>query len=310
VLAFLRGPSAYAELAGLPKRSWGLVVSERSAGSRSRIRARLHMLADYMVVNSHAARITLEREHPGLRAKVVTLYNAVHIEPHIPVRQTPGGFHEVKLIVAARLDYNKNAQGLLAALQILKASQPSLYLRVDWYGNQKAEPDLFREMQDGITNMGLGGAFRLHPPTDNIHEMMSQAEAVMLPSFFEGLPNAVCEGMALRKPILMSTVSDAGNLVQDGVNGFLFDPHSPESIADAISRFAALSRDERVRMGEASHRKAEALFDLGSVADHYLRVLQAAAERKSVKIEHWPEEVPETALRPFSESNRGGLARG
>src|SRR5262245_14015490 len=31
VLAFLEGPSVYAELAGLPRRRWGLVVSERLA---------------------------------------------------------------------------------------------------------------------------------------------------------------------------------------------------------------------------------------------------------------------------------------
>lgn len=117
-----------------------------------------------------------------------------------------------------------------------------------------------------------------------------------LPSFSEGLPNAVCEGMALGKPILMSAVCDAGNLVQEGINGFLFDPHSPESIADAIARFVKLTPEERDRMGRASRAKAEVLFDMNTVVEYYLRVMEAAAARKPLEIEHWPEAVPVTAM--------------
>jgi hypothetical protein len=101
--------------------------------------------------------------------------------------------------------------------------------------------------------------------------------------------------MALGKPILTSDVSDARNLVEDGVNGFLFDPHSPESVANAISRFTALSPEEKTRMGRAGRAKAEVLFDLGTVADHYLRVLEVAAVGKVLRVEHWPEAVPDAA---------------
>jgi glycosyltransferase involved in cell wall biosynthesis len=309
VLALLAGPSAYAELAGLPMRTCGLVVSERSAGVRSRVKARLHTLADYLVVNSHAARIAIGREHPRLRAKLVTIYNAVRVEAASPGLHGPADPYRIKLIVAARLDRNKNARGLLLALQTLNASQPSLRLRVDWYGDQKAEPEVVRETQDGITGLGLEGVLRLHPPTDNVHNVMSQADAVVLPSFYEGLPNAVCEGMMLCKPVLMSDVCDARNLVQEGINGFLFDPHSPASIADAIRKFAALTPEDRARLGRSSRARAEVLFDVNTVAEHYLRILEAAAARRPLKIEHWPDEVPEAALKTSSEAEGGEPAR-
>lgn len=312
VLAFLQGPSVYAELAGLPKRSWGLVVSERSAGVMGRlgVKAGLHMLADYIVVNSHAARIEIEKRLPRLRPKLITIYNAVDVGPRGLTQRVSAEPSEVRLIVAARLDRNKNAQGLLLALHALRVSQPALRLRVDWYGDQKAEPEELREVQEGIIDLGLEEVFRLHPSTDNIHDFMSQAIAVVLPSFYEGLPNAVCEGMALGKPILMSAVCDAGNLVQDGVNGFLFDPYSPESMADAIARFARLTPEDRVRLGRASRARAEKLFDVNTVVAHYLRILAAAAERKILKVEHWPEAVPDNATRSRSQSDGGGLSRG
>jgi glycosyltransferase involved in cell wall biosynthesis len=297
VLAFLVGPSAYAELAGLPMRSWGLVVSERSSGVASGpgLKVNLHVLADYVITNSHSARIAIEKRLPRLRSKLVTIYNAVRAEVPESDRHSPVESPEIRLVVPARLDRNKNPKRLLSALKLLTASQPSLRLRVDWYGDQKAEPEVLHEMEKGIIDLELEGVFRLFPATDNIHDVISQADAVVLPSFYEGLPNAVCEGMMLGKPILMSAVCDAGNLVREGVNGFLFDPNSPSSIADAICRFSKLSHDERNRSGKASRAKAELLFDVNTVVEHYLCILKAAAARKVLKIEHWPEEVPGTA---------------
>jgi glycosyltransferase involved in cell wall biosynthesis len=196
------------------------------------------------------------------------------------------------LVVPAALDRNKNPKGLLSALQFLGVFQPSVRVTVDWYGDQKVDPEQLPEIQQGIARLGLEGVFGLHPPADNIHEVVAQADAVILPSFHEGLPNAVCEGMMLGKPILMSDVCDARNLVQAGVNGYLFDPHSPESIANAVAAFARLGFDERLRMGMASRARAEVLFDIDTVVSHYLRVLDAAAARAHLEIEHWPGEVP------------------
>jgi glycosyltransferase involved in cell wall biosynthesis len=293
VLAFLTGPSAYAELAGFPTRSWGLVVCERSAGvvNRSWVKTYLHTFADYVALNSHSARIAIGEAHTRLRPKLITIYNAVQIDSLGCSQAASAGPDEFRLIVPARFDRNKNPRGLLLALQTLNAARPSLRLRVDWYGDQKAEPEVVRETQDGITDVGLEEVLRLHPPVDNIHDAMSQADAVVLPSFYEGLPNAVCEGMMLGKPILMSDVCDARNLVQEGFNGFLFDPYSPAAIAGAIVRFAELAPEERDRMGKLSRARAEVLFDVNTVVKYYLRMLEAAAARKKVAVEHWPQEV-------------------
>jgi glycosyltransferase involved in cell wall biosynthesis len=312
VLAFLDGPSAYAELAGLPTRSWGLVVSERLARRRNRfdLKLWLHGLADYVVANSHANRLIVERRCPWLTPKMVTVYNAVHLEDyHAAV--FAGARHEgTMLVVAARFAKQKNLQGLIRALSDLKSRRASVAVTVDWFGDQEREPGVVEEARREIGSLGLERMLCLHPPTPEIHEAMSRADAVLLPSFYEGLPNAVCEGMALGKPILMSAICDAGNLVKEGVNGFLFDPCSPNSIADAISRFAKFSGEERIRMGNASRTIADTLFDVRAVADRYLRVLEAAAARRPLKIQHWPEEVPETAMKSSSGSGGGESARG
>ncbi|HTW92736.1 MAG TPA: glycosyltransferase family 4 protein [bacterium] len=290
VLAFLDGPSAYAEMAALPNRTWGLVVSERSAGNRnqSRFKAYLHTLADYVITNSHSARVPIEERLPRLRPKLITIYNAVNVSRSAAARVDADNRRGTKLIVAARLDQNKNARGLLSALKTLHDSAPGIRVQVDWYGDQTVDRRAAQAAQQGIIDLGLEGAFRLHAPVSNIHDIVADADAVVLPSFYEGLPNSVCEGMMLGKPILMSAVCDASNLVEDGVNGFLFDPYSPKAIADAIAKFAALTPEDQNRMGRVSRARAEALFDVGIVANRYLRVLEAAAAHEQVRIDHWP----------------------
>lgn len=297
VLAFLPGPSAYAELAGLPKRSWGLVVSERSAGyvNRSWLKMYLHTVADCVIANSHSARLAIQNRFPRLRSKLVTIYNAVQIRARGQDQQAPAKPHEVRLVVPASLDRNKNAQGLLRALRALRATQPSLNVRVDWYGSQEVEPELLPEIRREVADLGLERVFHLHPATDHIDDVMSEADAVVLASFYEGLPNAVCEGMMLGKPILMSDVCDARNLVEDGDNGLLFNPHSPESIAGAITKFAGLTPEERDRMGRAGRERAEVLFDPNTVVERYLRILEAAAARETITPQHWPEFSPDAA---------------
>src|SRR5262249_30261630 len=94
VLAFLDGSCLYAELAALPYRKWGLVVSERLAvpGSHRAVlpwRRWLHGIADYVVTNSHTNRLMLEYAVPGLKGRVVTIYNALDVNTFFP---REGGF--------------------------------------------------------------------------------------------------------------------------------------------------------------------------------------------------------------------------
>jgi glycosyltransferase involved in cell wall biosynthesis len=69
----------------------------------------------------------------------------------------------------------------------------------------------------------------------------------------------------------MSTVSDAGNLVQEGENGFLFSPHDPSDIAEAIAKLPSLTEAERVALGQ--------YFDIRKIADLYASILWAASRR-------------------------------
>ena len=71
--------------------------------------------------------------------------------------------------------------------------------------------------------------------------------------------------MSCGLPILCSRRFENPYIVEEGVNGFLFDPENVDDIVAAIKRMAALPQDERRQMGRRNRqlcleRNTEAAF--------------------------------------------------
>lgn len=300
VLAFLGSSASYAELAALPYRRWGLVVSERGAKpslskGTKRLRKIFHLLADAVTTNSHTNRLMLEAEIPALQSRVITIYNAVDLDrfkPGNPVCNKG----KIQLVVASKFNENKNVLRTIEAIDLVRNKHRDVLVSVDWFGNTTDDRRLWQLCRDAIKQRRLEGHFRVHEVTQDIVSQYQQADAVLLPSLHEGLPNTVCEGMACGKPILMSDVCDAGNLVRENENGFLFSPEYPSHIAEAIYKFSLMTPQERLAMGERNRELAEKYFDLRKFADIYESVLHSASRKQHPNCEHWLPEVPQTAL--------------
>ena len=120
VLAFLPGSCLYAEIASLPSRRWGLVVSERLAVPNSHKAALpwdrlLHCLADYVTTNSHTNRLMIEQAVPRLANRVITIYNTVDSTTFFPARSPSNANGTVSLLVPASYQRKKNMTHLIEA---------------------------------------------------------------------------------------------------------------------------------------------------------------------------------------------------
>jgi glycosyltransferase involved in cell wall biosynthesis len=308
VLAFLEAPSLYAELASIPGRRWGLVVGERLAdpGMKKGIGPWLrqaHRFADAIVCNSYTNQLMLEKAFPFLSSKLCTVYNTVDLkafEPASNVQRSEANDETdvFRIVVVASYQAKKNMINVAKALLLLKNKLEISPVVVDWFGGMPSAPAYFRSVEQFVAENQLGGMLRLHSATRDIAKEYSNANAVGLFSFFEGLPNVICEGLACGKPILLSNVCDAGNLVQSGKNGFLCDPASPEDIAEKILCLMSLSDAERRRMGSESRIVAERLFSSTIVLDHYENILKMVVGQMFTAVDCcWPPIVPETAKK-------------
>jgi glycosyltransferase involved in cell wall biosynthesis len=97
----------------------------------------------------------------------------------------------------------------------------------------------------------------------DVNALLASHHALVHASFYEGLPNVVCEALAAGRPVLVSAVCDHPRLVEPGVRGFLFDPNRPADLLAAIESLHALPAPGWLAMGEAARRYAE--VELGTL---------------------------------------------
>jgi glycosyltransferase involved in cell wall biosynthesis len=284
VLAFLRTPSVYAELACASARVGPLVVSERSSWSgppplRTRIQQRLHRLADHVVVNSYHQRETMIARYPWLAARSSTILNGVDLDRF--QAGPPPGHESIRLLAVGRLAMPKNPALLLEALEIYarRFGTPPIISwagRLDSPGAGRIAVESFLE---SVSRSQVASSFRWLGERTDVPELLREHDALIHPSLREGMPNAVCEALAAGRPVLAGDVGDHARLVREGVTGYLFSPTDAEGAARAIRRFVSLTAAERAEMGNAARAKAEADLSIGRAADQYEALFEKLASR-------------------------------
>ena len=106
---------------------------------------------------------------------------------------------------------------------------------------------------------------------DDMPALFASVDAVVLPSYREGLPKGLIEAGACGLPLVTTDVPGCREVVTDGVDGLLVQVRDVATLAAAIAR---LHDDPALceRLGRAAREKALAAFDERIVLDKTLAV--------------------------------------
>jgi glycosyltransferase involved in cell wall biosynthesis len=115
---------------------------------------------------------------------------------------------------------------------------------------------------------------------EDVPELVSALDALLLPSWEEPFGRAATEAMALGVPVLATEVGGPAEIITDGLEGYLLDPRDPAAWAKSIRRLARDSRLGR-EMGLAGRRRVEEDFTLdqhvAAIVDVYRRAIARPA---------------------------------
>ena len=102
--------------------------------------------------------------------------------------------------------------------------------------------------------------------TEETKEMIAQSQVYLSTSIFEGMPFAVLEAMALKKPVLLTDCVGNRDIVNKRANGDLFT-----TVDEAIIKILQYhnNRDMLHVMGEYSQQHCEQEFDVSSTSTSY-----------------------------------------
>lgn len=112
--------------------------------------------------------------------------------------------------------------------------------------------------------------------TDDVRLYISRASVVVLPSYREGMPRALLEGMAMGKPIITTDSVGCRETVDEGRNGFIVPSENAEALTDAMLRFLKLPPAQQLAMGHYSRQKAATEFSNSVVLPQYLQLIREA----------------------------------
>ena len=87
----------------------------------------------------------------------------------------------------------------------------------------------------------------------NPWKYINVADAVILPSHFEGMPNVALEAMSLRTAVIATRIGGTSELEKDRPTLWWANPHSPESIANAMTEIATRPDEVKQRLDAAEN---------------------------------------------------------
>ncbi len=179
----------------------------------------------------------------------------------------------VHLVNIGRFAEQKGQILLPAALAL--AVEQGADVRLTLVGDGALRP----QIESAIAATGMGRRIKLAGWLDDrgVREALASADALVLPSFAEGLPVVAMEAMAAGRPVISTWIAGTPELVRDGVDGLLVPAGDIDALGDAIMRFCALTDGERLAMGHSARARVAGAHDIDRIAADLAAALTKAA---------------------------------
>lgn len=147
-------------------------------------------------------------------------------------RRVPEGRH-VRFVYVGWLVVEKGMRELLMACEILVASGEAFHLTIVGGGtlyDELAQRIMHSDLENHVTMTGWVAQ-------PDVSGQLDAADVFVLPTYYEGFPNALVEAFALGLPAISTPVGAIPDSLVDGENGFLASPRDPKALSDAMRRY-------------------------------------------------------------------------
>lgn len=161
-----------------------------------------------------------------------------------------------------RLGTEKGHDILIEAFARIAPLYPDIDLLIVGEGPRRAA------LENLVAALNLTGRVYMPGAAKNPFALLAKAKAFVLPSRFEGFPNALTEAMALGLPCVATRFGGVEDIIRDGENGVLVPLEDAESMAQAIAallqypdRASAIGDAARAVTDDFSPERVMAMWD-------------------------------------------------
>ncbi|MDO8788274.1 MAG: glycosyltransferase family 4 protein [Sulfuritalea sp.] len=251
--------------------------TERSLDRMHRLLApfRRRILRDALAVvaNSNGLKTLSEHADP---VPVTVIVNGVDHERFKPVIPTQPR-QAFRFLFVGRLNEQKNVALLLWAFaDLAKQQAPAARLKI--VGDGPLKPALLAQTHA----LGIADLVEWAPwqSREAMLGLYAEADCLVNPSLYEGMPNVVLEAMACGVPVIASAVAGNIDVIEDDVDGLLFPSCDQLALSDALCRILADPVAAK-RIGLAARQRVVRNYSWLATADAYADLFKAEHHRES-----------------------------
>jgi glycosyltransferase involved in cell wall biosynthesis len=169
-----------------------------------------------------------------------------------------------------RLAPEKNHDVLLHTLRRLRVARVDAHLVIA--GNGPLRERLLRR----ATELEIADRVSLIGELEDVRPVLAALDIFVLPSVaVESFSNAALEAMAMGRPVILSDIGGAREMIDDGVEGYVVSPTElPARLPALIAALYAEPR-KRQQMGQAARARAVNCFSVSAMAAAYRSLVSA-----------------------------------
>ncbi len=222
-----------------PNREYG------SSKRRRRMTGRLFQRADGCVFQTEEAAAYFP---PAVREKSKIILNPVNEKFYQVVRSEK----PKNIVSVGRLEPQKNSKMLIDAFAEIAGEFPDEHLIICGDGPMRAE------LEDHVSELGLDNRIDFLGNIDHVDQILADAKVFVLPSDYEGLPNALMEAMTAGVPCIATDCPCGGPrvLIQNEDQGILIPVGDTERLSSELQVLLKDSARQKV-LSENARKRAE-----------------------------------------------------
>jgi glycosyltransferase involved in cell wall biosynthesis len=250
-----------------PHRSWDSLY--RSTTSRSFYRV-LRLAADEVIAISSGFYTELT-QHGIPPARCHLIRNGIDVSRYDAPANDP-----IKPIVGTigRLIEQKGLDVFIAAAALIAAQRSDVTFQI------AGEGPLRDTLAQQIATLGLTDRVQLLGNRSDVPELLRQFSVFVSASRWEGMPYALLEALAARRPVVATQVLGSEELIQNEVNGLLVPPADPVALSKAILRLLD-DRSLAQQLAETGRGLVEREYNQVAMARQIAQVYRRAHTRLS-----------------------------
>ncbi len=191
--------------------------------------------------------------------------SGVNLE-HYVAQPYPPQDEKIRFLYISRIMKDKGIHELVNAAKILGRK----YENIEFHILGACEDDYASKMEAWAKEKNIF----YHGVQQDTRPYMKVCDALIHPSYHEGMSNVCLEAAATARPIIASDIPGCNEIFDETISGLGFEPRNVNALVKAIETFIHLPYETRAKMGRCSRKKVEEKFDRNLVIQAYMDELE------------------------------------